>query len=59
MSVAGIVHGFEAGLQVEFVENIVDVILDGLQGNDEPVGNLFVGEALGNLVKNVQFARSA
>ena len=39
----GIVHGFKAGMQLELVQNIVDVILDRLRLNREPLRDFFVG----------------
>ena len=42
-SFSRIMHGFEAGMQLEFVQDLMDVIFDRLRFDEEPLGNLFVG----------------
>lgn len=57
VSVVGVLHGFLAVAQVELVQDIVDVILDRLVANGEPLGNFPVRQPRGYLANNVQFAR--
>lgn len=48
VSFVGILYGFKAGLQLQFIENIMDVIFHRLRCNEKPLGNFFVGQAFGN-----------
>ena len=57
VSFVSILHGFEAVMELELVKNIVDVILDCLEFNREPFGNLLVGQPVSNPSNNFQFAR--
>lgn len=47
--------GFAAGMDVEFAVNAFDVHADGVDADREDVGDFFVGNALGEAVKNFLF----
>lgn len=44
---------FEAGVQLEFFQNIVDVALNGVDCKIKPVGDLLVAEPFGNQLNNL------
>lgn len=43
ISFVGIVHGLQASMHLEFVQNVVDMVLDRLRRNREPLRDFLVG----------------
>ena len=50
-------YGLEPILDFEFFENVMDVILDGVHRQMQPLGDLFVCQSLGDQVHNLHLAR--
>src|SRR5262245_56424626 len=53
---AGAGGGFGAVGRAELAEQVSDVLLDGIEGDDEVVGDLLVGCAGGEQVQHLHFA---
>lgn len=50
-------NGVRAVLRAQLAGDIVDMGIDRAQRNDQPAGDLFVGETLGHQPEHVQLAR--
>src|SRR5688572_4013116 len=52
----GVDHGLHPGMEVELLEDVPDVVLDGVLGDEELLADIPVVETLGNKFQDLELA---
>jgi hypothetical protein len=58
VQLTGAEQGLSAALHVELAIDVVDVLLDGANRDDEPIGDRLIGMPIGDQAQDLVFARA-